>query len=254
MPEKSLETAGRGGPSRRWLVDPWRGNRDRIPVGRHESAAVSLVGERHGKGMALELLHHQRVRLGQQRFGVERSPLSSVSKDRALHADQRSRAAQHQNETEMSQWQSPRASLLLQSKHTILNKECQTGEGDKTPMHRRTGSARLRSPEADLRPLFVSRRDGYHRLPQARRDSMRKFVFALATFGAIGAACSLAWASSATIPAPGPNYSPIQKAACGGPGPRCRGGGPGFAAPQDAGALHAAVAIGIGPGATSHFA
>src|SRR6476660_7015988 len=85
MPEKSLgsvqaETAGRGGPSRRWLVDPWRGNRDRIPVARHESAAVSLVGERHSKGMALELLHHQRVRLGQQRFGVERSPLSSVSK------------------------------------------------------------------------------------------------------------------------------------------------------------------------------
>ena len=81
---------------------------------------------------------------------------------------------------------------------------------------------------------------------------MRKFVFALATFGAIGAACSLAW--SATIPAPGPNYSPIQKAACGAPVRGARGGGPGFAAPQDAGALHAAVAIGIGPGATSHFA
>jgi hypothetical protein len=47
---------------------------------------------------------------------------------------------------------------------------------------------------------------------------MRKLVFALATFGA---ASSLAWASSATIPAPGPNYSPIEKAACGGPGPRC---------------------------------
>src|SRR6476619_4453318 len=120
MPEKSLgsvqaETAGRGGPSRRWLVDPWRGNRDRIPVGRHESAAVSLVGERHSKGMALELLHHQRVRLGQQRFGVERvaAVLSFERAGRALHADQRRRAAQHQNETEMSQCQSPRACPAL---------------------------------------------------------------------------------------------------------------------------------------------
>ena len=50
---------------------------------------------------------------------------------------------------------------------------------------------------------------------------MRKTVSALATFGAIGAACSFAFAGSATIPAPGPNYSPIEKAACGGPGPRC---------------------------------
>ena len=74
-------------------------------------------------------------------------------------------------------------------------------------------------PRKQIYAPFLSRcRDGYHRLPQARRDSMRKFVFALATFGAIGAACSLAW--SATIPAPGPNYSPIQKAACGA-GPRC---------------------------------
>ena len=40
---------------------------------------------------------------------------------------------------------------------------------------------------------------------------MRKTVLALATFGAIGAACSFAFAGSATIPAPGPNYSPIEK-------------------------------------------
>jgi hypothetical protein len=50
---------------------------------------------------------------------------------------------------------------------------------------------------------------------------MRKLVFGLAAFGAIVAIGSLAWASSATIPAPSPNYSPIEKAACGGPGPRC---------------------------------
>ena len=85
--------------------------------------------------MALELLHHQRVRLGQQRFGVEgvAAVLSFERAGRALHADQRSRAAQHQNETEMSQCQSPRASLLLQSKHTILNKECQPGKATKRP-------------------------------------------------------------------------------------------------------------------------
>ena len=53
---------------------------------------------------------------------------------------------------------------------------------------------------------------------------MRKTVLALATFGAIGAACSFAFAGSATIPAPGPHYSPIEKAACGGPGPRCAWG------------------------------
>jgi len=50
---------------------------------------------------------------------------------------------------------------------------------------------------------------------------MRKTVLALVTFGALGAACSFAFAGSATIPAPGPNYSPIEKIACGGPGPRC---------------------------------
>ena len=50
---------------------------------------------------------------------------------------------------------------------------------------------------------------------------MRKTVLALVTFGALGAACSFAFAGSATIPAPGPNYSPIEKVACGGPGPRC---------------------------------
>jgi hypothetical protein len=35
-------------------------------------------------------------------------------------------------------------------------------------------------------------------------DSMRKTVLALVTFGALGAACSFAFAGSATIPAPGP--------------------------------------------------
>ena len=50
---------------------------------------------------------------------------------------------------------------------------------------------------------------------------MRKLVFALATLGAIGVACSLAWAGSATLPTPRHNYSPIEKVACGGPGPRC---------------------------------
>jgi hypothetical protein len=50
---------------------------------------------------------------------------------------------------------------------------------------------------------------------------MRKLVFGLGAFGAIVAVGSLAWASSATIPAPSPNHSPIEKAACGGPGPGC---------------------------------
>jgi hypothetical protein len=79
---------------------------------------------------------------------------------------------------------------------------------------------------------------------------MRKLVFALATLGAIGAACSLASAGSATLPTPRHNYSPIEKVACGGPSPRCHGDGPGSAAPGAAGALLTAVVIGTGPGAT----
>jgi hypothetical protein len=253
MPEKSLETAGRGGPSRRWLVDPWRGNRDRIPVGRHESAAVSLVGERHGKGMALELLHHQRVRLGQQRFGVERSPLSSVSKDRALHADQRSRAAQHQNETEMSQWQSPRASLLLQSKHTILNKEFQPGKTKRpcTEEQDRRGFG----PRKQIYAPFLSRA-GTAIIVFRKHGGIRCESSFLRSRHS--AQLGLLVRSPGLRRQPFPRRDPFtrrsKKRPAAAPVRGARGGGPGFAAPQDAGALHAAVAIGIGPGATSHFA
>jgi len=61
---------------------------------------------------------------------------------------------------------------------------------------------------------------------------MRKTVLALATFGALGAACSVAFAGSAIIPAPGPNYSPIEKIA---------------------GARLAAAAIGTAPGGISRL-
>jgi hypothetical protein len=50
---------------------------------------------------------------------------------------------------------------------------------------------------------------------------MRKLLLGLAATVAIGAAGSLAWAGPTTIPAPALNYSPIEKVACGGPGPRC---------------------------------
>ncbi len=50
---------------------------------------------------------------------------------------------------------------------------------------------------------------------------MRKLILAAATLGAMAAASSLAFAGSATVPSPALNYSPVEKVACGGPGPRC---------------------------------
>jgi len=73
---------------------------------------------------------------------------------------------------------------------------------------------------------------------------MRKTVLALATFGAIGAACSFAFAGSATIPAPGPHYSPIEKAACPDLARVAHGDALGSAVLMAAGALLAAAAIG----------
>ena len=82
---------------------------------------------------------------------------------------------------------------------------------------------------------------------------MRKTVLALATFGALGAACSFAFAGSATIPAPGPNYSPIEKIACGGPGPRCPWGRTWVCGPYGCGCALAAAAIGTAPGGISRL-
>jgi len=129
------------------------------------------------------------------------------------------------------------------------------GDGDKRPMHRRTGSARLRSPEADLRPLFVSRRDGLSSSSASNGGIRCESWFLRSRHSA---QLGLLVRSPGLRRQPFPRRDPItrrsKKRPAAAPVRGAGGGGPGFAAPQDAGALHAAVAIGIGPGATSHFA
>ena len=82
---------------------------------------------------------------------------------------------------------------------------------------------------------------------------MRKTVLALATFGALGAACSFAFAGSAIIPAPGPNYSRLKKLPVADLARVAHGGGPGSAVLMGAGARLAAAAIGTAPGGISRL-
>jgi hypothetical protein len=76
---------------------------------------------------------------------------------------------------------------------------------------------------------------------------MRKLVFALATLSAIGAACSLAWAGSATLPHRGTITPRLKRLPVADLVRVAHGDGPGSAAPVAAGALLAAVVIGTGP-------
>src|SRR5262245_1918743 len=144
--------------------------------------------------MGLDILR-ERLRLGEERLAIDRiaASLGFECACNARRADQRRRAAQRQNETEISHDQSPRIARSIESslQAWIVNAK--------------PGGGKVYTPESlgfshAANGLFDVARHGYHR--HSANDG--------------GIRCD-----SATIPAPGVNYSPIEKVACGGPGPRC---------------------------------
>src|SRR5262245_59962734 len=144
--------------------------------------------------MGLDILR-ERLRLGEERLAIDRiaASLGFECACNARRADQRCRAAQRQNETEISHDQSPGSPDQLNQVYKL---------GSSMPSREVAKSTR-RSP-------LVFR--------------MRQTVF-------------LMWRDTAIIDTPqtteefdairrpfrrrGVNYSPIEKVACGGPGPRC---------------------------------
>jgi hypothetical protein len=82
---------------------------------------------------------------------------------------------------------------------------------------------------------------------------MRKTVLALATFGAIGAACSFAFAGRRPFPRPGPITPRSKRRPAADLARVAHGDGLGSAVLMAAGALLAAAAIGGAPGATSRL-
>lgn len=89
--------------------------------------------------------------------------------------------------------------------------------------------------------------------PQQRRDSMRKTVLALVTFGALGAACSFALPGRRSFRRRALITPRLKKLPVADLARVAHGGGPGSAVLTGAGARLAAAAIGTAPGGISRL-
>src|SRR5262245_46337032 len=174
--------------------------------------------------MGVDILR-ERLRLGEERLGIDRiaSSRGFECACNARRADQRRRAAQRQNETEISHDQSPRIPRSIESslQAWIVNAKAGRWQTRRSPLLFRMRQTVFLTCATRLSSTLRKR----------RRNSMR--------FGDHSGA--------------GGQLLPIEKVACGGPGPRCHGDVLGSAALMAAGVLLAAAVIGTAPSGISRL-